>query len=326
MGFLGRAALAAAVLAGGLSHADYSRAPDAADFVQRMVEVHGFDARQVRELLGQAQRQDSILEAIARPAEKTKPWKDYRKIFVTDARIEQGVSFWRDYAATLERAEQTYGVPADMIVAIIGVETFYGRFRGNHRVLDALATLGFDYPPRAPFFKRELEEYLLLVREQGFDPQAPRGSYAGAMGYGQFIPSSYRHYAVDFDGDGVVDLLENPVDAIGSVANYFRRHGWQTGRDVVIAATRGASFDAAILQAGPKPTLDAAQLRSAGVVPARPLAADERALAVSLEAEQGEQLWLGLQNFYVITRYNRSPLYAMAAYDLSQALRARYPR
>lgn len=308
-----------------LAVADYSRVPGADAFVQRMVTEHGFDAGQVRELLGQAERQQSILDAIARPAEKTKPWKDYRKIFITEPRIEQGISFWETHADTLARAEQTYGVPAEMVVAIIGVETFYGRFRGNHRVLDALATLGFDYPPRAPFFLSELEQYLLLVREQGFDAGAPKGSYAGAMGFGQFIPSSYRHYAVDFDGDGVVDLLNNPVDAIGSVANYFRRHGWQTGKDVVIAAQAGASLDRTVLQQGPKPSLNADALRKAGITPARPLRADEQVLAVSLEAEQGEQLWLGLQNFYVITRYNRSPLYAMATYDLSQALQVRMP-
>lgn len=187
-------------------------------------------------VFAEVQRKQSILDAISRPAERVKPWKDYRPMFITDARIARGVDFWRQHEAVLARAEQEYGVPAQYIVAIIGVETFFGRNTGNYRVIDALSTLGFDYPPRAEFFRKELREFLLLAREEQLDPLTLKGSYAGAMGLPQFMPSSFRNFAVDFDGDGHINIWNNPDDAIGSVASYFKRHGWVPGEGVVSRA------------------------------------------------------------------------------------------
>ncbi len=206
--------------------------------VDELVAEEGFDRQELMKVFAQAQRKDSILEAIARPAEKTKPWYQYREIFLNEKREQQGVEFFNQHRATLLRAEREFGVPAEIIVAIIGVETSYGRVAGSYRVLDALSTLAFDYPPRSPFFTAELKDFLILTRDQGMDPTDLMGSYAGAMGYGQFMPSSYRNYAIDFDHDGKIDIWENPVDAIGSVANYFKQHGWRQG-DVVVAAADG---------------------------------------------------------------------------------------
>ncbi|MEZ5569555.1 MAG: lytic murein transglycosylase B [Halioglobus sp.] len=208
---------------------NYGDNPAALALVDELVAEEGFDRAQLLSVFAEAERKDSILEAISRPAEKTKAWHEYRAIFLTEQREAEGVEFFLKHRKTLERAERELGVPAEMIVAIIGVETYYGRISGKFRVLDALSTLAFDYPRRSPFFTSELKNYLLLTRDQGFDPTSLMGSYAGAMGYGQFMPSSYREYAIDFDDDGVIDIWNNPVDAIGSVANYFREHGWREG-------------------------------------------------------------------------------------------------
>ncbi len=300
----------------------YGDHPQANRFVERMVDRHGFDRDTIRALMAEAKRKQSILDAIARPAEKTKTWGEYRDIFVTERRIAQGREFMREHADTLARAEREFGVPAAVISAVLGVETRYGRHRGGYRVLDALATLGFDYPPRSDFFSKQLEEYLLLVREQQFDPRQVKGSYAGAMGYGQFIPSSYRHYAIDFDGDGVADIIDNPVDAIGSVANYFKSHGWRPGEPVAVQATVTPEHNPELANDGLKPTRTVAALKAQGYRPAESLAPEAAATAMRLEGDSGEEYWIGLQNFYVITRYNHSRLYAMAVYQLSEALRA----
>ena len=207
--------------------ADYSGDPDVAEYVDGLVSSHGFGRDWLTRVFVGATKQESIIEAMSRPAEKVKPWHEYRKIFVTDQRIEAGIVFWQRHREAVAAATKQYGVAGEVVVAIIGVETFYGRYLGSHRVIDALATLAFDYPRRAQFFENELTEFLLLVREEGKDPFEPMGSYAGAMGFGQFIPSSYRAYAVDFDDDGRRDIWTNETDAIGSVANYFARHGWR---------------------------------------------------------------------------------------------------
>ena len=212
---------------------NYATNPAASALIDELVEEQGFDRGELQQVFASAERQQTILEAIARPAEKTKPWHEYRNIFLTDKRERQGREFFAQHRATLARAEHETGVPAEIIVAIIGVETYYGRITGSYRVIDALSTLAFDYPRRSTFFTKELKNYLQLTHEQGFDPLAMKGSYAGAMGYGQFMPSSYRSYAVDFDDDGQIDIWNNPVDAIGSVANYFKRHGWRPGEPVV---------------------------------------------------------------------------------------------
>lgn len=292
-------------------------------FIEDMKARHGFDAQQLADLLAQTRIREDILKAIARPAEK-KPWHQYRPIFVTPARIAGGVEFWQEHAATLARAEQQYGVPAEIIVAIIGVETRYGAHTGRYRVIDALSTLAFAYPPRSQFFTSELEQYLLMTREEQVDPLALKGSYAGAMGQPQFISSSFRNYAVDFDADGRRDIWNDPADAIGSVANYFNRHGWHQGEPVTARVKVAAVSDPALLGSTElKPELPLATLRDKGVgaIP-DDFAAELPAAMIGLEQEDGIEYWLGLQNFYVITRYNHSALYAMAVYQLSQEIRA----
>lgn len=301
--------------------ADYSEHPLAAGFVDEMVQQHGFTAAEVNQLLSKAQKRQPILDAIARPAEKSKTWKEYRPIFIQPLRITNGVVFWREHRDALARAEKEFGVPAEIIVAIIGVETNYGKNTGSWYVIDALTTLAFDYPPRAPFFRSELVNYLILTREQKHNPLEFKGSYAGAMGYGQFMPSSYRNYAVDFSGDGFTDIWNNPTDAIGSVANYFKKHGWQSGKTVVVPAKLTRTRDQ--LLANPAfnkvepPVISVKDWKKAGVAPLKTIARGVPAIAVEFDGVNGLEYWFGLQNFYTITRYNRSPMYAMAVYDLS---------
>ena len=287
----------------------------------KSAEVAGVDAQWSADLLNAATRQQSILDAIARPAEKTKPWHEYRQIFITPRRIQEGVSFWNQHAAVLDSVSSVTGVPAEVIVAIIGVETFYGRITGNYRVIDALATLAFDYPRRSAFFTSELEAFLLLAWESGKDPLALKGSYAGAMGYGQFMPSSYRAYAKRFKGEGAPDIWDNPADAISSVANYLLKHGWRAGDEVVVGATVNDP-DPGAFAAGLKPTQSVADWIAQGWVLSRSVSGEAMATPISLEAESGMAYWLGLENFYVITRYNHSAMYAMAVWELSQSIAA----
>lgn len=302
----------------------YENPAQVESFVAEMTQRYGFSEPQLRRVLADADRQQPILDAISRPAEKVRQWKDYRPIFLTPERINQGVEFWRRNADALARAEREYGVPAQMIVAIIGIETFFGRNTGNWRVIDALTTLGFDYPPRATFFRNELREFLLLSREQQIDPLSVRGSYAGAMGLPQFMPSSYRAYAVDFDRDGHINIWNNPVDAIGSVASYFQRHGWVMGDPVVVQAQVNGARAADGLTVGLEPKASVADLRALGWVPFNPVQNNYAVTAFRLDGELGDEYWMGLPNFYVITRYNRSVMYALAAYQLSEAMRASY--
>ncbi|MGP7733427.1 lytic murein transglycosylase B [Oceanimonas sp. AH20CE76] len=264
--------------------------------------------------------QQSIIDAMTRPAE-AKPWRDYRPIFLTDKRIEQGAVFWKKHEALLARAEQELQVPAQIITAIIGVETYYGAHMGTHRVLDALYTLGFHYPPRGAFFRSELGHYLKLAEQQQWALDEQKGSYAGAMGMGQFISSSYRHYALDFNDDGHINLFE-PVDAIGSVANYFHQHKWQPGEPVVHKASV-TDTDAADAMVSAALELDYswAELNAAGITTAVKLAPDTPVKLLKLEGADGPEYWVAQHNFYVITRYNRSPLYAMAVYQLSEEIK-----
>ena len=300
--------------------AGYANRADVQAFVARQVASHGFEQDYLLALFAAAEKNQTILEAIARPAEKTLAWHEYRKIFVTPERTRAGLAFIREHQQTLAQAEQAFGVPVAIIAAIIGVETRYGQHMGRYRVLDALATLAFDYPPRSAFFTRELEQYLLLVREQGFDPLELKGSYAGAMGYGQFISSSYRAYAVDFDQDGVVDILGNPADAIGSVANYFRQHGWRPGEPVVLPVAAADDANLSLAANALKPDRTVADLRANGFEPAATLPAGQRVTLLGLENADGREFWAGTDNFYVITRYNHSHLYAMAVFQLAEAL------
>ncbi len=293
-------------------------------YIDTLVQEHQFDRAQLETWFTAAEKKQSILDAISRPAEKSKEWKDYRKIFVTDSRAEKGVKFWQKHSEALMRAEKTYGVPAEVIVAIIGVETRYGTYTGNYRVIDALSTLAFDYPKRSPFFTKELTHFLLLTRDQKRDPLSLKGSYAGAMGYGQFMPSSYRAYAVDFDGDEKVDIWENPTDAIGSVANYFKRHGWKSDEAVISRARIEKDYDKSALKSPLKPKFTVAELASKGISAVDEHAASAAANAFKLEGARGAEFWMGLQNFYVITRYNHSRMYALSVHQLSQNIRKLY--
>lgn len=297
----------------------YGDHPKAQQFISEMGK-EGFDENEIRTVLRSAERQESILTAISRPAEKRLSWGEYRNIFLKDKRISQGVEFWEKHKKTLKRAEKTYGVPAEIIVAIIGVETRYGRNMGSYRVIDALSTLGFDYPPRGKFFKGQLKEYFYLLRDEKADPFSLKGSYAGAMGFGQFIPSSFRSFAVDFDGDGKKDIWNNPVDAIGSVANYFKAHGWKKGEPVRSNVVMRKMADEDWINAGLKPEVTIDEWSQRGIKTHQRHSKKDKATLLRLEAEGEFQHWFGLHNFYVITRYNHSPLYAMAVYELSQAV------
>ncbi|CAH1387551.1 lytic murein transglycosylase B [Candidatus Nitrotoga sp. M5] len=299
--------------------ANYEEREDVQQFITQMVTKHGFDRQKLHDMFSRAEKKDWVLKAIARPAEKTKTWAQYRSIFITDKRIDEGREFLRQHRETLARAEQKYSVPAEIITAIIGVETFYGQRSGSTLVLDSLTTLGFDYPPRSRFFLSELEQFLLLARDENIDASEILGSYAGAMGMPQFISSSYRHYAVDFDGDGKRDLWNNPADVIGSVANYFSTHGWSKGEPVTSRATV-ATPDSIDKINNLKPHTSIGELKLNGVTPLQSLEDDEMASVFRFDGESGDEYWLGLNNFYVITRYNHSSMYAMAVYQLSREI------
>jgi membrane-bound lytic murein transglycosylase B len=293
---------------------------DVRAFIDDMVSKHGFVRDRLLDIFKQVQLRQKIIDAISRPAE-AKPWYQYRPIFLTRKRIREGVAFWNANQELLARAEAEYGVPAEIIVAILGVETRYGRHQGGYRVLDSLATLAFNYPPRGDFFRGELEQYLLLAREERLDPLGITGSYAGAMGKAQFIASSYRRYAVDFDADGRRDLWDNTADAIGSVANYFKLHQWRPGALVATRVTVQGDQAQSLAAQGYKPHIPVAQLRIQGVMPDDDVNPEQLGALIALETRHGPEYWLGLDNFYVITRYNHSPLYAMAVYQLGRAIR-----
>lgn len=303
---------------------DFANNPNAQQFIDKMVNKHGFDRQQLQEILSQAKRLDSVLRLMDNQAPTTsvKPpsgpngaWLRYRKKFITPDNVQNGVVFWNQYEDALNRAWQVYGVPPEIIVGIIGVETRWGRVMGKTRILDALATLSFNYPRRAEYFSGELETFLLMARDEQDDPLNLKGSFAGAMGYGQFMPSSYKQYAVDFSGDGHINLWD-PVDAIGSVANYFKAHGWVKGDQVAVMANGQAPG----LPNGFKTRYSISQLATAGLTPQQPLGNHQQASLLRLDVGTGYQYWYGLPNFYTITRYNHSTHYAMAVWQLGQAV------
>lgn len=306
-------------LAAGAVQAGYAERPEAQAMIDRLEQEYGFAPERVRALLGEAQNRPRILEAMRRPAERVLPWYRYRRIFLGEDRIAGGADFVRKHRALLEHARDVYGVPPTVIAAIVGVETRYGAHVGDDRVLDALATLGFDYPERGRFFRGELEQFFILCLQEEVDCEGAKGSYAGAMGWPQFIPSSYRAYAVDFDGDGRRDLWHSPADVIGSVANYLAEHGWRAGEAVAVPLTGG---DPGELKRSNRETryryrdLAAAGLEAAANAPDP----EVKVGLVELEAENGPEYWAGLNNFFVITSYNHSRLYAMAVYQLSRAI------
>jgi len=291
-------------------------------FIDSMVEEHDFDREQLRDTLGAAEVKQSILDAIARPAEKTKSWAEYREIFITPERIQAGAQFWIDNEDALRQVSESTGVPMEMLVGIIGVETYFGRITGSFRVLDALATLAFSYPPRAKFFRRELEEYLLLVREEGMEPTDATGSYAGAMGRPQFMPSSYRAYAVDATGDGKRDIWNDWTDVAGSIANYFLEHGWKSGEDVVAQASLGGNWQGPVPKPENtlKPSETVASLSRKGVLFVTDLPGDSKSELLTYEGAGGIEHWVGFHNFFVITRYNRNVMYALAVHQLGQEI------
>lgn len=292
-------------------------------FINKMVKQHQFERAELESLFKSVEVKEKIIETMQRPAEGM-PWYKYRKIFIQDKRIQGGVKFWQENLQSLTAMQQKHGLPEEIMVAIIGVETFYGTRTGGHRVIDALATLGFAYPKRSKFFLSELENFLLLCREEKMNPLEPVGSYAGAMGMPQFMPSSYRHFAADFDGDAKRDIWNNPADAIASVANYFAKHHWQAGKDITFPVTATGKQYKKALTKGLKPDMSVAQLKQYKVQLPVQIATAERLKLLSFEQKTGNDLWVGLDNFYVITRYNHSPLYAMAVFQLSQAIKQQY--
>jgi membrane-bound lytic murein transglycosylase B len=295
------------------------------DFIKEQSQK-GFSTAEIKAYLASASYNQAIIDAMTKPWE-AKPWHQYYPIFLTDKRLEAGLTFWRTHEKTLRRAADKFNVDPQIIVAIIGIETFYGGYMGNYPPQDALYTLGFYYPPRASFFRSEFGHLMSLIKEEKLDAANLKGSYAGAMGFGQFIPSSYRHYSVDFDGDGRRDLLTSTADAIGSVANYFHQHGWQRHGDVALKLTNTmASPPLAKVWSGEKLSEKVSTILSPNLslAQAKDVDANQSALLVALEQPDATEYWLGLKNFYVITRYNRSPLYAMAVYQFSEQLKAHH--
>jgi len=294
--------------------------PEFREFARELNRDNGLVEAEVLATLAKAKVQQSILDAISRPAEATKQWKDYRPIFLTDKRLDDGVSFYRENRELIERAANEFGVAPEIIVAIIGVETSYGRNFGKYKVLDALVTLAFHYPPRAPFFRGELRQLFLLGdTHMAYPIDELVGSYAGAMGWGQFIPTSVANYAVDYDGDGRIDLWNSLADIVGSVANYFSAHGWTAGQPVAIQATSAANARK-IETNGLTPVYPIEQMRAWGYEPAETVDETQLATLLTLEGSNGSENWLTFHNFFVISRYNRSPLYSMAVWQLSQEI------
>ncbi len=305
----------------------YATRADVSEFIAEMVADHDFDARELRRLFAQVRYQPRVVVAMSRPVVAPPKWYEYAPQFLNSARIDAGIAFWREHEAVLRRAQDEFGVPAEIIVAIIGVETFYGRNSGSYRTIDVLATLAFDYPRRAAFFRSELKHFLLLAREQGVSPLDVKGSYAGALGLPQFMPGSVRNYAVDYDADGSIDLAGDVDDAIGSVANFLARHDWRRGQPVIAPA---------LIELDRKD--DVLGMLDGGLAERRSLAAWERdgvsgfelaadlapdpAGLLMLEETGGPSYWLVFSNWYVLTRYNRSRLYATAVWQLAQAIKA----
>ena len=300
---------------------EYSDRAAVQAFVKELAAKESFNERDLLSVFRQAEYKQTIIDAITRPAERTFTWAKYQDIFLTEQRTDSGIEFMKKNRVALDAAYEAYGVPPNVVTAIIGVETMYGKISGDYRVLDALSTLSFDYPPRAKFFKRELGEFILLAREEKKMITEFKGSYAGAMGMGQFIPSSYRAYAVDFDGDGFRDIWNNPTDAIGSVANYLGKHGWQREKQITFEVS-AASVPADLFNVSLKPSKSIVQLRALGMADdLRGLDPEQAVSPMMLNGKDGEEFWIGLSNFYVITRYNHSKLYAMAVFQLSERLR-----
>ena len=299
------------------------------EFVAYMAQTHQFDADELGTLFAGVERSDDIIAKMSRPAEKAKPWWQYRKIFISDKRIRDGARFWRTHRETLNRARDQYGVPPHIIVAILGVETSYGGYTGNESVIEALSTLAFHYPggseKRSQFFRAQLEHLLLLAREEELSPLQLRGSYAGALGMPQFMPENYRKLAVDFDGDGKRDIWSNAADAIGSIANYFKHFDWRSGAEVMSPAHIGSAEVSNYIAKAIEPEFSIRELADAGIAPMRePSSSENQAALFELKAKSGFEYWLGYWNFYVISRYNPRVKYAMAVAQLAESIQDSY--
>ena len=299
------------------------RRPEVKQFIAHMAATSSFKKRQLRKILKAAQSQPAIIDAMDKPAEKAKPWSEYRPIFITERRIREGADFWIAHRQALDQASIRSGVAPEYLAAILGVETYYGRLTGSYRVLDALATLAFDYPARAKFFRDELEQFLLLTRDAGFNPLAVKGSYAGAMGAPQFMPSNYRRYAVDAEADGHINLWTDWLDVCASVGNYLKEHGWNSGEPVLseasVTADKAADLDGRTLALNET----VGSLRAKGVNFDSTLPEQAPALLIAADDTDGVHWRVGYNNFYVITRYNHSALYAMAVFELAAAVKQR---
>ncbi|MCZ6669388.1 MAG: lytic murein transglycosylase B [Gammaproteobacteria bacterium] len=305
---------------------DYRDRADVAAFIVQMASRSDYSEQELVELFSTVSKQDHLFELLNKPAEKELQWYQYRPIFIKEKRIDLGVKFWREHQQLLSEVSTKTGVPEQIIIAVIGVETFYGIYKGKDPVLDSLVTLAFDYPKRGEFFTHELEQFLLLVKEQNLDPVGLLGSYAGAMGMPQFISSSYRSYAVDFDGDGQANLFDSVADITASVANYFVKHGWRANEAIAGPLTALENNTIERLEPGVKPVYKWSDLVKNGLQSNIEFDPDTAVALVKLEQRNQAEYWAGLQNFYVITRYNHSELYAMAVYQLSLLIKARMER
>ena len=294
--------------------------PDVQAFIKSMVSEHDYDRAKLRDILSKAEMKRSIIDLISEPAEKTLSWAEYRPIFMTKERVNAGATFWRENRDAFQKISASTGVPIEIIVSIIGVETYFGRITGGHRVLDALATLAFFYPPRAKFFRGELEQFLLLIREENMQPGNAFGSYAGAMGRPQFMPSSYRAYAVDSTGDGKRDIWNNWEDVAGSIANFLNAHGWKSGEEVVSQATVGGRWVGPFPDNVLMPEETVSSLSKKGMMFSTDLPIDGVSQLLTLQGSDGDEHWVGFHNFFVITRYNRSVMYALVVYQLGQEI------
>jgi membrane-bound lytic murein transglycosylase B len=316
----GLSAVSSATAGGAGSYADR---PEVQEFISGMATRHGFDPGALTEVFRQSRFLPGVVRAILPPSSSSvRSWRRYRARYIDPVRITEGIRFWQRNEDTLAQAGQRYGVPPEVIVAIIGVETVYGRLTGDFQVFSALATLAFDYPPRADLFRQELEELLLLARERHRDPLDFHGSFAGALGIPQFLPSSYRRYAVDFDEDGQTDLSNSEQDAIGSVGNFLHQHGWQPGAQIAVPATVSGYRFQLLVDGSVEPRYSAPELVAHGIDVEGGIPADEQSALIDLVTpRQPTEYWLGFRNFFVLTRYNRSGFYAMAVFQLSEELR-----
>jgi membrane-bound lytic murein transglycosylase B len=299
---------------------NYTELPKVQSFIQMMSDKHGFDTVWLKEHFAKVRTVELALRLMSAPAEKTNTWPQYRSILLDKRRISRGLNFAREHHRTLDRAASDYGVPGEIILAILGVETRYGAIQGKHRTFHSLSTLAFGYPRREKFFKQELEHFLLLAREQDFEVQEVTGSYAGAMGYGQFMPSSYRRYAVDYDNDGIKDLFGNPTDAIGSIANYLEKNGWRRGEPIAVLANTNKNPQVEIVNQGKHPKYNLNELANRGFEPQIAGPSERKGMVLSFELPQSQEYWIAYNNFSAIMSYNPRYFYAMAVYQLSQAI------